>query len=160
MERTSQGRRYSTQNGYVRERAAYNYSNTAADLNRMLDEEPQGTLRQDSQKRQEKSVRMDLKYVILCMVGLCVILGIVIGFVKIRSELTESIERVSHLENTYINLKNDNNEEEERILNSVDMDEVKRIAIEELGMHYAKDGQIIIYADEMNDYVRQYSDMD
>ena len=36
------------------------------------------------------------------------------------------------------------------------LEEIKKIAINELGMKYAKEGQVIIYSGEGSDYVRQY----
>ena len=45
------------------------------------------------------------------------------------------------------------------IMSSIDLEEIKRIAVSELGMKYAKEGQVIQYTGEGNDYVRQYSDI-
>ena len=39
------------------------------------------------------------------------------------------------------------------------LEEVKRIAIEELGMKYAEEGQVIKVEGAKGDYVRQYTDM-
>jgi hypothetical protein len=44
-------------------------------------------------------------------------------------------------------------------MNSVDMDHVKDVAMNELGMGYTKKSQIITYEMEDNDYVRQYSEI-
>ena len=46
-----------------------------------------------------------------------------------------------------------------RFQSNVDLDEIKRIAIGELGMKYAKEGQVITYSGEGSDYVRQYGDI-
>ena len=46
-----------------------------------------------------------------------------------------------------------------KIMSNVDLDEIKRIAIGELGMKYAKEGQVITYSGEGSDYVRQYGDI-
>ena len=40
------------------------------------------------------------------------------------------------------------------------MEEVKRVAMEELGMTYAKDGQVIVFQSEESDFVRQYIDIE
>ncbi|MBR5046704.1 MAG: cell division protein FtsL, partial [Eubacterium sp.] len=54
------------------------------------------------------------------------------------------------------NLKQDNDEAYNRANGNVDLDEIKRIAIQEYGMTYASEGQIISYSDEGgSDYVRQ-----
>ena len=52
-------------------------------------------------------------------------------------------------------LKVANDEEYNRILSSINLEEIKRIAIMELGMVYAQEGQIIEYENESGDYMRQ-----
>ncbi len=52
-----------------------------------------------------------------------------------------------------------NDEELVRINSSIDLEEIRRIAIGELGMVYATEGQIINYANEGSDYVRQFGDI-
>ena len=52
-----------------------------------------------------------------------------------------------------------NDETYTKIMSSVDLEEIKRIAVSELGMKYAKEGQVVQYTGEGNDYVRQYSDI-
>ena len=42
---------------------------------------------------------------------------------------------------------------------SVDLEKIKDIAINELGMVYAQEGQIINYNSQDGDYVRQYEDV-
>ena len=54
----------------------------------------------------------------------------------------------------YVNLAND--ETYTKIMSSIDLEEIKRIAVNELGMKYAKEGQVVEYTGEGNDYVRQY----
>ena len=57
------------------------------------------------------------------------------------------------------NKEQENDETYTKIMSEVDLEEIKRIAIGELGMKYAKDGQVITYTGEGSDYVRQYSDI-
>ena len=59
----------------------------------------------------------------------------------------------------YEELKRSNDLYEERIISKVDMEEVVRIAEEDLGMQRATEGQIISYSGEIDDYVKQYSDV-
>ena len=56
-------------------------------------------------------------------------------------------------------MKLENDETYTKIMSSVDLEEIKRIAINELGMKYAKEGQVITYSGEGSDYVRQYDDI-
>lgn len=47
----------------------------------------------------------------------------------------------------------------EQTLSSVDMEEVKRIAVNDLGMTYADEGQIITYNNQDGEYIRQYAEI-
>lgn len=141
-------------------RNRYMYGATAEELERELNAQPKKKLSKRIIKNRENAIHMNPAYVIFLGVAICICAFVLIGYVRMQADITSGIEQASKLESRYISLKNDNDEEYERIVNSVDMNEVKRVAIEELGMHYAKEGQIITYADEMKDYVRLYSDVD
>ena len=56
-------------------------------------------------------------------------------------------------------MKLDNEEEYSRIMSSVNMEEIKVRAIEQLGMQYAQEGQVIEVPCATDDYVRQYQAM-
>ena len=54
-------------------------------------------------------------------------------------------------------MRQENDEAYSRANSRIDLEEVKRMAIQELGMKYADEGQIVIYSDEgAEDYVRQF----
>lgn len=103
---------------------------------------------------------MNLPYVMFLVLAMGLAIVMLVGYIKASADIVSTMDNIAALESQYLSLKADNDEEYNRILNSVDLDEVKRIAIEELGMHYATEGQIITYTDEMSDYVRQYSDIE
>jgi len=77
----------------------------------------------------------------------------------LQSDITNSIKNISRLESQLNALKLDNDEEYSRITSSVDLEEVKRIAIQELGMKYAEEGQIVIVEGGGSDYMRQMADI-
>ena len=57
-------------------------------------------------------------------------------------------------------LKQENDEAYNKANSSRDLEEIKKIAIQEYGMQYADQGQIVTYSDEGgNDYVRQNADI-
>ena len=47
----------------------------------------------------------------------------------------------------------------EEALSSVNMEDVKNIAVNDLGMTYADEGQIITYSNQDGDYIRQYTEI-
>ena len=68
------------------------------------------------------------------------------------------MENIASLESELNSKKLANDEEYSRITSSVDLEEIKRVAIGELGMTYAKEGQIITYTAEGNDSMRKVSE--
>ena len=44
-------------------------------------------------------------------------------------------------------------------MSSNDLEHVRDVAITQLGMVYAEEGQIISYSSQERDYIRQYSDV-
>ena len=56
-------------------------------------------------------------------------------------------------------LRADNDARYKSITTSVDLNEVKKKAIKELGMSYPKEKQVVYYSIENNNYMDQYSDI-
>ncbi len=84
---------------------------------------------------------------------------VLVNYVGLQADITNNVEYISKLEKELNDLKLANDEEYTRITSSVDLEEIRRIAIQELGMQYAEEGQIISFASESNDYVKQLADI-
>ena len=80
-------------------------------------------------------------------------------YIGLQSDITNSIKNISRLESRLNTLKLDNDEEYSRITSNIDLEEVKRIAIQELGMKYAEEGQIVTVTGGGSDYMRQVADI-
>ena len=111
-------------------------------------------------KNRDKAIYMNFGYVLFLTVSLLVAGFILIGYIRLQSEITASVKRISTMESTLNSLKTANDEEYSRIESSVDLDEIRRIAITELGMVYPDEDQIVTVPDGGNDYVRQVTDID
>lgn len=162
MERTQYaGRRQVVyQTGRAVSSREYIYGSVVPDIKRELDEAPRKKLSVATRKNREKAKHMNLPYVMFLIAAMAMAIVMLTGYIRANAEVVNSVERIASLESRYLNLKADNDEEYSRIVNSVDLDEVKRVAQEELGMHYATEGQIIKYTDAVGDYVKQYSDIE
>ncbi|MBQ2802974.1 MAG: cell division protein FtsL [Lachnospiraceae bacterium] len=148
------------QGGTRRVVTPYVYDNTARklDVQRQLEEQPRRKLSNETRKNREKARHMNLGYVVF-LLGALLICGLVlINYIQIQSELTATAKNVSRLESRLNTMKLANDEEYSRITSNIDLEEIKRIAIGELGMTYAKEGQIISYSSVGNDYMRQVVD--
>ncbi|WP_051688715.1 hypothetical protein [Butyrivibrio sp. AE2032] len=106
-------------------------------------------------KRQKKH-HMSLGYLLFLTLAMVLMVGTLASYINLQSQIKNSVKNIAALESQLNNLKQDNDEAYNRANGNVDLDEVKRIAIQEYGMTYATEGQIITYSDGGgNDYVRQ-----
>lgn len=110
-------------------------------------------------RQQVKAAPMNVGYIAVMAAALLVVCGVLMSYVRLQSDITSHVNNISKLESQLNDLKLSNDELYTKIISSVDLEEVKRIAVNELGMKYAKEGQVITYSGEGNDYVRQYSDI-
>ncbi len=143
-----------------RAEASYIYDNTARklDVQRQLQEPPRKQLSHETRKNREKAQHMNLGYVVFLMAALLTCGVILTHYIQLQSELTTKRETVSSLESKLNTMRLANDEELNRIESSIDLEEIKSVAIGELGMTYAQEGQIIPYSNEGNDYMRRVAD--
>lgn len=125
--------------------------------------EEQQTLSRDERIRlrqnRERHKRMNLSYVLIMGTALLFVAVLLCNYIQLQSEVTNKVKEISKLEVEYNRLKLANDEELARINSSVDLEEIKAIAIGELGMTYAGEGQIVTIADNDHDYVHQVADL-
>lgn len=134
--------------------------NTARELDvrRAIEEEPK-KLSQTARKNREKASHMSLGYVTFLVAALLMSGYILINYIQMQFDISDQVAQIAKLESRYNTLKQENDETYAKLMSSIDLEEIKRIAIGELGMTYAGEGQIITYTNEGSDYVRQYADI-
>lgn len=135
--------------------SGYVYGNVAVDVSiqRQL-EEPSRRLSNETRKNREKARHMSLGYMAFLMVALCTCAVVLINYVQLQADLTTKTQIIAARESELNKLTLKNDEDYNRITRSIDLEEIKRIAITELGMTYAEEGQIIIYDNAGTDYMR------
>ncbi len=120
--------------------------------NRVHDRTPLHVQEPSRQRRHH----MSLGYLLFLSLAMTLMVGTLAFYLSVQSQITNSVKNIATLESQLNNLKQDNDEAYNRASGNVDLDEIKRIAIQEYGMTYASEGQIVRYSDGGgNDYVRQ-----
>jgi Tfp pilus assembly protein PilN len=144
----------------TRRKNVYIYESTARnlDVRRQLEEEPRRQLSHVTRKNRDKALHMNLGYVFFLMGALCICAVVLINYLQLQSEITTKVKSISSLESSLNSMQLANDEEYNRIISSVDLEEIRKIAIGELGMTYAKEGQIVTYENAGNDYMRRVSE--
>ena len=129
------------------------------DVTREIEKQPVKKVSHTARKNRERAKHMSAGYVIFLCIAM-VVSGITLtNYIGLQSDITNSVKHISTLEKQLNDLKLANDEEYSRITSSVNLEEVRRIAIQELGMQYAEEGQIIPFASQNNDYVKQMADI-
>ncbi|MFQ9153480.1 MAG: hypothetical protein ACLR6B_20835 [Blautia sp.] len=72
-------------------------------------------------------------------------LFICVNYLKLQAQVTESRKQISRMESSYSDLKLSNDAAYSKAVSSVDLDTIRDIAINELGMVYANQDQIVTY---------------
>lgn len=139
----------------------YTIESTARDykIQHALNEKPIKKMSHATRKNRDKAINMNAGYVMFLAVALSVAGFVLINYIGLQSNISESMRNVAILESNLNKLKSDNDEELSRINSEINLEEIREIAITELGMVYAKEGQVIEFASENNDYVRQYQEL-
>lgn len=110
-------------------------------------------------RNREKALYMNAGYILFLVAAMILAAFVLTGYLTLQSDITNSIKNISRMESTLNELKLENDENYSRITSSVNLEEVKRIAIQELGMSYAEEGQIVVFDGEGSDYVRQTGEL-
>jgi len=136
------------------------YDNTARKVNiqKTLEEAPAHRLSKEARNNRERARYMNLGYIVFLMGALFLCGIILVNYIQLQSDLTAKTRNVANLESQLNTLRLANDEEYNRINASIDLEEIKRVAIGELGMTYAKEGQIITYSNVGSDYMRKVSE--
>lgn len=112
-----------------------------------------------AKRNREKALRMNVPYVSFLTAVLIATVFVCVKFLQLQAEGISYRDQIASLESQLTELKLANDNAYEQTLSSVDMEEVKRIAVNDLGMTYADEGQIITYSNQDGEYIRQYADI-
>ena len=132
----------------------YVYGNTVRKVNEPVRRQTPHHVQEPSHRK--KRHHMSLGYLLFLTIAV-VLMGLTLTwYISLQSQITGSVKNIAALQSQLNTLKQENDEAYNRANGNLDLDEVKRIAIQEYGMTYATEGQIITYSDGGgNDYVRQ-----
>lgn len=154
-------RSYGSGNGSRRadRQTEYIYGNVAyqPNIRRPYEEEPRRRVEPAVRKNRDRARHMSAGYVLFLAVAMSICALILVNYVQLQAELTSVTRIVADKESELNNLKTANNEMYNRIVSGINLEDIKRIAICDLGMKYAQEGQIIYYQKNESDYMRRVS---
>ncbi|MBR5406816.1 MAG: cell division protein FtsL [Lachnospiraceae bacterium] len=137
------------------------YGNTARELKELGREgASELKLSHHARRNRERAKHMNPAYILFLTFAMVCTVAICIQYLMMRAQMTNMVKELSALEITLSELKAENDDTENRIKGAVDLEEIKYRAMNELGMQYANEDQIVSYECEDTDYVRQLVDIE
>ena len=142
------------------QRASYVYGNVV----RQPAYEPERRAQEPKKKRTSRQVkntrrqalRMNRGYVVFMAVAAIAMLLVCIKYVNLQSANMSHAKKISAMEEELATLKEENTTRYNAIVDSVNLDEVRKKAKKDLGMVDASDSQVVEYKKPSLDYVKQY----
>ena len=112
-----------------------------------------------ARRNQDKALIMNRGYVaFLTMAAImtCITAGF---YIKLQSDITIRMGNIAALETSVNQMKADNDATSKRLATAVKMEDVKKQAIDVLGMGYPSEDQIVFYEIDRADFMSQYSEI-
>ncbi len=153
------GRQTYGQNRNTQVRSMYVHGSAVPkyDIPRQL-EEPRRVLSNAARQNRERAKYMSLGYVAFLIAALMVAGVVLIGYIRLQADITALSGEITRQEKLINNNMIENEEAWSRLAVVDNLEEIKRVAIQELGMTYPEEGQIVSYEAMGYDYVRKVSD--
>ncbi len=111
--------------------------------------------------KEQKGLRFSMHPVFAVFLGFSVVATLLAccEVLSMQSKVTNQSDTITILQAQVEALEEDNNAYETRIQNSVNLDQIRDRAMNQLGMVYPTEGQVVYYTLTESDYVRQYQDV-
>ena len=138
-------------------RREYVYGNTARAL-RPIEKEVRSPRRTAAKpgRKIDRDTGMNPGFMFFMTLAM-VLTGIVcVQYIRMQSSLTTYVNTISAMEIELQSLRAENDDYEKRINGAIGLENIKKRAMDELGMTYASDDQIVVYNSDGTDYVRQF----
>ena len=110
------------------------YNDYDYDVVRELEKAPKKQISKQTRRNREKARFMNPGQVVFLFACLCMVGTLLYGYLSLQTANTAAAAEVAALQSQLNTMKLDNEEEYSRIMSSVNMEEIKVRAIEELGM--------------------------
>ncbi len=143
--------------------APYVYGNVAVETEPGYHEQSPGRPKKkvSSQVRRNRklALHMNSTYVIFLAVAAVMALVVCVNYVELQSRITNRSKHITAMQEELANLKEENNAKYNAVMDSVNLDEIRDRAQNQLGMVYATPEQIVEYDNPATDYVRQFEEI-
>ena len=143
--------------------APYVYGNVAVEVepayHEQSPERPKKKVSKQVLKNRKQALHMNSAYVIFLTVAAVTAVIVCVNYVKLQSRITDRSKNITAMQKELANLKEENNAKYNAVMDSVNLDEIRDRAQNQLGMVYASPEQIVEYDNPATDYVKQFEEI-
>ena len=143
--------------------APYVYGNVAVEVepgyHEQSPEKPKKKVSKQVLKNRKQALHMNSAYVIFLTVAAVMAVIVCVNYVKLQSRITDRSKNIRAMQKELANLKEENNAKFNAVMDSVNLDEIRDRAQNQLGMVYASPEQIVEYDNPATDYVKQFEEI-
>lgn len=142
----------------------YVYGNTVRQpevLPRRQHEVEQPARRTSSQvrKNRKRALFMSPAYVTFLAVAACLAVFVCIQYLQLQTSLRNQSANITSLQRELASLTEENDTAYNVTMDSVNMEDIRNRAMNEMGMVYASEGQVVTYDSPSSDSVTQYEEI-
>ena len=105
----------------------------------------------------KKAMRMNRGYVAFLAVAAIVALFACVKYLQLQSDITSRSEHITSLQRELAATKEANTTKYHAIMNTMNLEEIREVAMNQFGMVYANEGQIVKYQSPSGKTVTQYA---
>ena len=116
-------------------------------------------VRQREQKNRSKTVHLNRGYVMFLIVAAIVALFACVQYLQLQSDIMKRSKEITSMQRELSDAKEANTTKQNAIMNSMNLEEIRDIAINEFGMVPVEPQQIINYNDTNGSTMKQYADI-
>ena len=162
--RNDRGRQREYQGAYERD---YNQHGTYIDGNtvRRYEAAPKPPPEKDPRQEQEERKARERKrlakqgYILFLSAAMVLTVAVCAVLLKMQADSRNHMDQIAALENQILELKTKNDAARNKIERSINLKQVRDIAINQMGMRYPTQDQIIYFEVDEDDYMNQYQDI-
>ena len=107
-------------------------------------------------RNRDKALQMNPSFVLFVTAAAICVLFVCVHYMQVQTSIISTMGQIEEKEQELEALKADNDLLAAEIRTNVDLDEIYRVATEELGMVRPQNDQILYYEKTESEYVRQY----
>ena len=112
-----------------------------------------------TKKNRTKALEVDRTYVMFLAVMCLLTVFVCVRYLQLKEIITTQTRNNTKLTAELDSLRNENDALLENVTNDIDWEHIRDVAINELGMKYATEDQIVWYTTEDREYVHQFEDV-